>query len=120
MPDPATLKALRRYIAENWEELLAITNQRHFKKLFGNLQGERLVRPPSGFPADHPAIDVLRQKQFYVSVAEPAELAEGPKLLPRLLKLFPAMIPLVRYLNAPLKNTAIGNSDTFFGKKLTW
>ncbi len=118
MPDPATLKALRRHIAENWEEISTITNQRRFKRLFACLQGERLVRPPSGFPADHPAIDVLRQKQFYVSVTEPAELAEGPKLLPTLLKLFSAMIPLVRFLNAPLRSMAIGNAERMFGKKL--
>jgi uncharacterized protein (TIGR02453 family) len=104
MPDPAALRALRQHIAAHWEELLAITNQPSFRKLFGHLQGDRLVRPPSGFPADHPAIEVLRQKQFYVSKTEPAELAEGPKLFPRLLKLFTAMVPLVRFLNVPLKS----------------
>jgi uncharacterized protein (TIGR02453 family) len=120
MPDPATLRALRQHIAANWQDLLAIKNQRKFKKLLGNLQGERLIRPPSGFPADHPAIDVLRQKQFYVSQTEPAELAEGPKLFPRLLTLFSAMIPLVRFLNAPLKSLAIRASEGPFGRTLTW
>lgn len=104
MPDPATLKALRRHIAANWQELLAITSHKKFRNVFGELQGDRLVRPPQGFPADHPAIDVLRQKQFYVSQTEPADLAEGPKLFPRLLELFSAMIPLVQFLNAPLKS----------------
>ena len=104
MPDPATLRTVRQHIAANWEELLSITNHRNFRKQFGNLQGDRLVRPPLGYPADHPAIDVLRQKQFFVSHTEPAELAEGQKLFPRLLLLFSAMIPLVRFLNKPLKS----------------
>jgi uncharacterized protein (TIGR02453 family) len=103
MPDSATLRALRGHIAANWESLKAITNHKNFKNLLGNLEGERLVRPPLGFPADHPAIDVLRQKQFYVARTEPAKLAEGPGLFPRLLSLFSAMLPLVRFLNAPLK-----------------
>jgi uncharacterized protein (TIGR02453 family) len=120
MPDAATLRALRQHIANHWEDLLAITNPRNFKKILGTLQGERLVRPPSGFPADHPAIDVLRQKQFYVTQTEPAELAEGPKLFPRLLTLFSAMIPLVRFLNEPLKSLTIGNSEAAFGRKVTW
>jgi uncharacterized protein (TIGR02453 family) len=107
MPDPLTLRALRQHIADNWEDLRAITNQRNFKKMLGNLQGESLVRPPSGFQADHPAIDVLRQKQFYVAQTETAELAEGPDLFPRLLALFSAMMPLVRFLNVPLQS---GNS----------
>ena len=108
MPDSATLRILRQHIADNLEDLQAITNQRKFRKLFGDLQGERLVRPPAGFPADHPAIDVLRQKQFYVLQTEPAALAEGPKLFPRLLELFSAMMPLMRFLNAPFKSLAIG------------
>jgi uncharacterized protein (TIGR02453 family) len=120
MPDPATLRALRQHIADNWEDLLAITNQQNFRKILGNLQGERLVRPPSGFAEDHPAIDVLRQKQFYVAKTEPAELAEGPKLFPRLLTLFSAMTPLVRFLNAPLKSLNIGITESAFGRTLTW
>ncbi len=120
MPDPAALRALRQHIAAHWEDLLAIINQRNFRKLFGDLQGERLIRPPSGYSADHPAIDVLRQKQFYVARTEPAELAEGPKLLPRLLTLFSAMIPLVRFLNAPLKSLTIETSGGAFGNTLIW
>jgi uncharacterized protein (TIGR02453 family) len=120
MPDPATLRALRQHISDNWEDLRAITHQRSFRKMFGNLQGERLVRPPSGFAASHPAIDVLRQKQFYVSQTDPAELAEGPQLLPRLLTLFSAMLPLVRFLNAPLKSLDRGTSERALGRTLTW
>jgi uncharacterized protein (TIGR02453 family) len=104
MPDAATLRAVRQHIAAHWEELRWITKQQNFKRLFGSLQGDRLVRPPVGYSADHPAIDILRQKQFYVSRTEPAELAEGPKLFPRLTALFAAMLPLVRFLNAPLKS----------------
>jgi uncharacterized protein (TIGR02453 family) len=117
MPDPATLRALRRHISENWEKLLAITNQQSFRKILGNLQGERLVRPPSGYAADHPAIDVLRQKQFYVSVSDPVELAEEPRLFPRLLELFSAMLPLVQFLNAPLQPMNIGST---FSRTRTW
>ncbi len=111
MPDPATLRTLRQHIAANWEELRAIINQRSFRRLLGKLQGERLIRPPSGFPADHPAIDVLRQKQFYVTQTEPAELAKGPQLFPRLLALFSAMLPLVRFLNAPLESLTFGDLE---------
>jgi uncharacterized protein (TIGR02453 family) len=102
MPDSAALRAIRQHIAAHWEELRSILNQKNFKKLFGGLEGERLVRPPLGFTADHPAVGLLRHKQFYVAVTEPSSLAEGGKLFPRLLTLFAAMIPLVRFLNQPL------------------
>ena len=103
MPDSASLRAIRQHIAAHWADLRTILNQKNFKKLFGNLEGERLVRAPQGFPPDHPAADLLRYKQFYVSVTEKPSLAQGGKLFPRLLTLFAAMIPLVRFLNAPLQ-----------------
>jgi hypothetical protein len=49
------LRILRGHIAANWKDLLAITNDRSFKRMLGELQGERLLRPPAGFSADHPA-----------------------------------------------------------------
>jgi len=102
MTEPATLRILRQHIADNWKSYREITNERNFRKLFGIVQGERLVRPPSGFSADHPAIDELRQKQFYVEQTKPGEFAEQPKLYPWLLELFSAMMPFVQFLNAPL------------------
>lgn len=118
MPDSATLRVLRRHIADNWEELLKITQHRNFRKMLGALQGERLIRAPSGFPSDHPAIDVLRQKQFYVSQTEMAEIAQGPDLFPRLRKLFSAMLPLVRFLNTPLKSSTGRSSQSAFDRTL--
>jgi uncharacterized protein (TIGR02453 family) len=120
VPDSATQRALRQHIAGNWEEFQAITKERGFKKMFGGLQGERLVRLPSGYSADHPAIEVLRQKQFFVSRTEPPELAEDSKLFGRLLALFKAMLPLVQFLNVPLKSLHSGASDNAVGQSFMW
>ncbi len=103
-PDSATLRVLRQHIAAHWENLRTIMNRKDFKKLFGSLEGEQLKRPPLGFPADHPAIDLLRYKQLYVSATEKPSLAESSKYFPWLLTQFAAMMPLIRFLNAPLKS----------------
>lgn len=102
MTEPATLRVLRHHIADNWKRYREITDQPRFRKLFGTVQGERLTRPPSGFSADHPAVDVLRQKQFYVEQNRPGDLAEQPKFYPWLLEILSAMVPFVQFLNAPL------------------
>jgi uncharacterized protein (TIGR02453 family) len=104
MPDSATLRILRQHIATNWKELQAILKHRSFVKTLGKLEGDRLTRPPRGFSADHPAIDILMQKQFYLSRSDPADLAERPELYPRLLALYNSMMPVVNFLNAPLKS----------------
>ena len=70
--------------------------------MFGGLEGEKLARVPHGCPADHPAAEWLKHKQFLVAVTDPPALAESPKLFPRVLTAFAAMLPLVRFLNAPL------------------
>ena len=103
MPDAAALRALRRHIAAQWEELRDILEKRGFKRLFGGLEGERLSRVPAGFSADHPAADLLRYKQLYVYAGESAEFARTARLFPRLVKVFAAAMPLVRYLNRGLR-----------------
>ena len=103
MPGSAELLAIRRHIANHYEELRKILAKREFRKLFGNLEGEVLSRPPKGFSADHPAIDWLRYKQFLVSATYPSGIAETPKLLPEIDRHFQTMMPLVRFLNSPLK-----------------
>jgi len=111
MPDPVTLRTLRLHIADHWKDLRKITSQRNFRRMLGKLQGEQLTRPPSGFAKDHPAMDVLRQKSFYVSRTEPADLAESPELFPLLLKSFSLMMPLVRFLNQALRSSNFGTFE---------
>jgi uncharacterized protein (TIGR02453 family) len=113
MPIPAELRAIRRHIAVHWEELSKITNNRNFRKIFGRLEGEQLTRAPREFPQDHPAIDFLRYRQYLVSVTEPPRLAESPHLVPRMLTAFAAMMPLIRFLNAPLKASPPAASFTY-------
>ena len=45
-------------------------------------QGETLTRVPRGFPADHPAADWLRHRQFLAGVERPAEFATSAGVLP--------------------------------------
>jgi uncharacterized protein (TIGR02453 family) len=112
MPGSEELRAIRQRIARNHKRFRSIIEAPEFRKLFGQLWGDQLTRPPQGFPKDHPAIELLRYKQFLVDVTRPAELAESPKLLPTLVTSFRAMMPMVRFLNESLKEQfAVGNSQ---------
>ena len=106
MPGSAEIRVIRDHIAENWEQMRAIVSAAQFRRLFGRLEGEQLSRPPRGFPLEHPAIDLLRHKQFLVAITDPPALAESPKLFPRIITAFAAMMPLIRFLNAPLQKSA--------------
>src|SRR5947209_873525 len=73
MPLPEDLAAVREHIAKNAKAFRNIVESRPFRKLFGTLEGEQLVRVPRGFSPDHPAADYLRHKQFLAArTFEPA------------------------------------------------
>jgi uncharacterized protein (TIGR02453 family) len=103
LPQRETLLAIRHNIAAGHRKLRAILEAPEFRRLFGEPWGEKLSRVPKGFPADHPAADLLCYKQLLADVAHPPELAESPRLRPTLVECFRAMMPLVRFLNEPLK-----------------
>ena len=103
MPAPETLLAIRNHIAGHHPEFRRIVGARAVRRLFGELQGERLSRVPKGFCAEHPAADLLRFKQFILYVELPPDLATTPALYGEILKRFRVMAPFLGFLTAPLK-----------------
>jgi uncharacterized protein (DUF2461 family) len=72
------------------------------RRSLGELQGDQLSRVPKGFPATHPAADLLRFKQFVLYVELPPDVATLPTLYQEIVDRFRAMVPFLRFLNAPL------------------
>jgi len=103
MPGPEELRAIRGHLLQFHQDFREIVSARPLRTLLGELEGDQLSRVPKGFPADHPASDLVRYKQwlFYI-VLDPA-LATTPKLSGEILKRFRVMTPFVEFLNAPLK-----------------
>lgn len=102
MPDPSELLKIRNAVAANTREFLKIVESKPFKDRFGNLDGERLSKPPKGFPADHEAIEYLKLKSFTVSEefsAKDAVSKDYPKMLA---DSFKAAYPLVAFLREAL------------------
>lgn len=66
MPPPDKLAAIRQEIDYNLADLHKIINAKNFKSMFGEIMGDKLKTAPKGYPKDHPAIDLLRLKSFYV------------------------------------------------------
>jgi uncharacterized protein (TIGR02453 family) len=66
MPEPKALKAIRVKIADEYERLNEITNSPDFKNEFPeqHQMNEPLKRVPQGFDKEHPAAELLKQKEF--------------------------------------------------------
>jgi uncharacterized protein (TIGR02453 family) len=103
MPSSADLYAIREHIAATHPKLHRTVRARAFTQSVGELGGERLSRVPRGYLKDHPAADYLRYRQFLAGREFEAEFALRPAFYPELLKTFRAVVPLVRFLNTPLR-----------------
>jgi uncharacterized protein (TIGR02453 family) len=98
MPTGDQLKAIRHAMATEPGEYLAVVHEKRFKRVFGHIEGEKLSRAPLGYPTDHPMLDHLRYKQFYVGKV----MDESPCLRARfsdtVVSIFEDTMPLVRWL----------------------
>ena len=104
-PQSPQLIKVRAHIVDTWPEIKKITAARTFVGRVTALHGEKLSRVPRGFPRDHPAVEFLKHRQFLASREFSPELATSADFYPTLLATFTAIVPLVRFLNAPLCST---------------
>jgi len=102
MPQTSQLQRVREHLAANFTRFRAIVESPSFKRRTDGLDGERLQRVPRGFPADHPAAEYLRFRQFLAGREYPASFATSPRFYSTLLALFREVAPLIRFLNEPL------------------
>jgi len=100
--DPKALLQLRNHLSEHHAELGALLKPKSVRLLCGELHGESLSRPPKGFSADHPAIELLKKKQWYFDLTLDVEEAVKADFAQNLTKKFQAMLPVVEFLNRGL------------------
>jgi len=102
MPQPQQLQAVREHIASNVRQLRAIVESPAFTRKVGALDGDKLTRVPRGFPKDHEAAEYLKYRHFIAGAEFPPAFATSPKFYTTLVSVFREVLPLARFLNAPL------------------
>jgi uncharacterized protein (TIGR02453 family) len=102
MPGPAQLTALQSGFRDGHAELRQILAAPALREAFGEMQGETFKRVPGGYPADHPAADLLRHKQAYFEARLPVEAAVRADLPETLSERFRLLVPFVTFLDEAL------------------
>jgi uncharacterized protein (TIGR02453 family) len=102
MPEREQLLAIRRYLAEHHAEFRTVMKGKKLRSLMEEYDGAPLTRAPKGFPEDHPAIDLLKNKQWAVSARLPVERAMKATLVKDVVERFKAAAPMIAFLNTPL------------------
>jgi uncharacterized protein (TIGR02453 family) len=63
-PNKADLLRIRREFEQDDEEIRSIISNKTFKSIWGDIVGDELKTAPRDFDKEHPAIDLIRRKQF--------------------------------------------------------
>ena len=63
-PNKEDLLRIRKEFEMDDSEIRNIINDKTFKSIWGTMEGEELKTAPKGFDKTHPAIDLIRKKQF--------------------------------------------------------
>lgn len=101
MPQREQLLAIRMQLLEQHEELRRLLNDKKLRRLMDLDISAALTRPPKGFAADHPGIDLIRQRQWGVMASLPAETALKKTLVKEIVTRFRLAAPVVDFLNRP-------------------
>lgn len=99
--DNQGIKHFRSYIDTEYDSLFEIMTQPEFKQYFGDQLHcfESLKRQPMGYPADHPAIEFLKMKQWLTRHPFDDSLLTSPDLIPHLVDAAKAMMPFSHWCN---------------------
>lgn len=101
-PNAQDLKHIRDHIAQDDGPIRSILADKNFKKMFGELRGEKVKTAPKGFAKDHPAIDLLRYKQFMLQRDFIDEEVLSAGFLSQMVKTFVDMRPFLDYMSEVL------------------
>jgi uncharacterized protein (TIGR02453 family) len=102
MPEREQLLAIRSHLAGNHAEFRALASERKLISAMQPLDGQPMARGPKGYPPDHPAMDLISQRQWGFSAAVPSRGALQPTLATRIVEHFRLAAAVVAFLNEPL------------------
>ncbi|MCP3927791.1 MAG: DUF2461 domain-containing protein, partial [Bacteroidetes bacterium] len=107
-PNAADLKRIRQEIVVDDQSLRKIIADPEFTNTFGSLIGDQVKTAPKGFSKDHPAIDLLRYKQFLVKHSFSDDEVFAHEFLNEAVKTLQNMRPFFDYMSDILTTDANG------------
>lgn len=109
-PNPDDLKRIREDISFNYEEWNELLTQPEFLATFGELRGDAVKTAPKGFDKEHPAIELLRKKQFILRHHFTDQEVLHPDFAEKLDQTFRELRPFFDYMSEVLTTDANGES----------
>jgi uncharacterized protein (TIGR02453 family) len=115
MPEKDQLAAIRHWLLDNHLEFRKLLQKPAVRKTFSEFEGNALTRPPKGFPKEHPALDLIRCRQWGLSTMLSASAALDPGFAAELIRHFRLAAPVVDALNTPIAAALAPRKKVLFG-----
>jgi uncharacterized protein (TIGR02453 family) len=115
MPEKEQLAAIRHWLLDNHEEFQKLLAKSAVRKAFTEFEGNALTRPPKGFPADHPALDLIKCRQWGLAATLPADVALDKNFAATVIRYFRLAAPIVDALNTPIAAALKPKKKVLFG-----
>jgi len=101
-PEKEQLADIRHWLLDHHTEFRKLLDRPTVRKAFREFEGDALSRPPKGFPADHPGMDLIRCRQWGIAATLPVEAALKPDFGAEIVRHFKLAAPIVAALNTPI------------------
>ena len=105
-PEPNLLSQVRQEIDYNGSEFNKIIHKKSFVNLFGQLTGESLVRPPKGYEADNPNIELLKLKQYTIHRQFTDDLVCSNDFVNEIVKSYKEALPFFNFFDVVKQGAA--------------
>lgn len=112
-PNSDDLLRIRKEIAFDDRELREILVSKEVEQYFGGLTGEELKTAPRDFEKDHPAIDLIRKKQYFLTRRFTDAEVLKPNFFQEAVATFKALRPFFDYMSEVL--TTDENGESLYG-----
>lgn len=99
LPPSPRLKAIRQHVLNDATGFAKILKNKALRATYaGLLEEDKLQRPPKGVDPDHPHIEALKLKSFFVWTEVRLDINAPDRLVPQLAQAFKDALPLVLWL----------------------
>ena len=109
-PTPADLKRIRQEIDIDGELYRTVLNDKSFRNVWGELEGDTVKTAPKGYSKNHPQIDLLRFKQHIFTINYSDKDICKADFIDRADIALQAVRPFVDYMSEVLTTNADGES----------
>jgi uncharacterized protein (TIGR02453 family) len=109
-PNKEDLLRIRKEFEMDASEIREIINNKNFVRHFGKLEGSSLKTAPRGFDKEHPAMDLIRMKQFIVTRNFTDKEVLASNFLEEINNSYKAMRPYFNYMSEVLTTDLNGVS----------